>query len=139
MIRRLIGITALVAVMAIPAVAQAQGIPGGVERGSREGERAAGPVGAVVGGVIGGVVGGVSGVLGVDERPRFHNYVVERHHPSYQYREDVRVGAVLPEQGVTYYDVPQEYGSARDYRYTVVNGRTVLVEPRTRRIVEIVE
>jgi hypothetical protein len=27
----------------------------------------------------------------------------------------------------------------RDYRYTVVNGRTVLVEPRTRRIVEIVE
>jgi hypothetical protein len=139
MIRRLIGITALVAVMAIPAVAQAQGIPGGVERGSREGERAAGPVGAVVGGVIGGVVGGVSGVLGVDERPRFHNYVVERHHPSYQYREDVRVGAVLPEEGVTYYDVPQEYGSARDYRYTVVNGRTVLVEPRTRRIVEIVE
>jgi hypothetical protein len=93
----------------------------------------------VVGGVIGGVVGGVSGVLGVDERPRFHNYVVERHHPSYQYREDVRVGAVLPEEGVTYYDVPQEYGSARDYRYTVVNGRTVLVEPRTRRIVEIVE
>ena len=139
MIRRFIGITALVAVIAIPAVAQAQGIPGGVERGSREGERAAGPVGAVVGGVIGGVVGGVSGVLGVDERPRFHNYVVERHHPSYQYREDVRVGAVLPEEGVTYYDVPQEYGSARDYRYTVVNGRTVLVEPRTRRIVEIVE
>jgi hypothetical protein len=139
MIRRFIGITALVAVIAIPVVAQAQGIPGGVERGSREGERAAGPVGAVVGGVIGGVVGGVNGVLGVDERPRFHNYVVERHHPSYQYREDVRVGAVLPEEGVTYYDVPQEYGSARDYRYTVVNGRTVLVEPRTRRIVEIVE
>jgi Protein of unknown function (DUF1236) len=143
MIRRFIGITALVAVMAIPAVAipavaQAQGVPGGVERGSREGERAAGPVGAVVGGVIGGVVGGVNGVLGVDERPRFHNYVVERHHPSYQYREDVRVGAVLPEDGVTYYDVPPEY-AARDYRYTVVNGRTVLVEPRTRRIVEIVE
>ena len=31
-----------------------------------------------------------------------------------------------------------EYG-VHDYRYTVVNGRTVLVEPRTRRIVEIVE
>jgi hypothetical protein len=92
----------------------------------------------VVGGVIGGVVGGVNGVLGVDERPRFRSYVVERHHPSYQYREDVRVGAVLPEEGVTYYDVPPEYG-ARDYRYTVVNGRTVLVEPRTRRIVEVVE
>jgi hypothetical protein len=88
--------------------------------------------------VVGGVVGGVNGVLGVDARPRFRTYVVEQRRPSYQYREDLRVGAVLPEEGVTYYDVPQEYG-VRDYRYTVVNGRTVLVEPRSRRIVEIVE
>jgi Protein of unknown function (DUF1236) len=138
MIRRFIGIAALVAAVALPIAAQAQGVPGGVERGSRDGERAAGPVGAVVGGVIGGVVGGVSGVLGVDQRPRFRSYVVEQRRPSYQYSEDVRVGAVLPEQGVTYYDVPPEYG-VRDYRYTVVNNRTVLVDPRTHRIVDIVE
>jgi hypothetical protein len=138
MIRRFIGTAAIVAALALPTLAQAQGIPGGVDRGSREGERAAGPVGAIVGGVIGGVVGGVNGVLGVDERPRFHRYVEERHYPSYQYGEDVRVGAVLPEAGVTYYDIPPEY-AARDYRYTVVNGRTVLVDPRTHRIVEIVE
>lgn len=138
MIRRFIGIAAFAAIFALPVAAQAQGVPGGVERGSRDGERAAGPVGAVVGGVIGGVVGGVNGVLGVDERPRFRSYVVEQHRPSYQYGEDVRVGAVLPEQGVTYYDVPPEYG-VREHRYTVVNGRTVLVEPRSRRIVEIVE
>jgi len=43
---------------------------------------------------------------------------------------------VLPDDGV--YDVPPEYG-VREYRYTVVNGRTVLVEPRAWRIVEIVE
>ena len=138
MIRRYIGIAALAATVALPVLAHAQGVPGGVERGSRDGERAAGPVGAIVGGVIGGVVGGVNGVLGVDERPRFRNYVVERRRPSYQYREDVRIGAVLPDEGVTYYDVPPEYG-AREYRYTVVNGRTVLVDPRSRRIVEIVE
>src|ERR1700712_1424278 len=139
MIRRFIGITALAVTMALPVMAQAQqGVPNGVERGSRDGERAAGPVGAVVGGVIGGVVGGVNSVLGVDERPRFRSYVVEQHRPSYQYREDVRIGAVLPEEGVTYYDVPPEYG-VREHRYTVVNGRTVLVEPRTRRIVEIIE
>lgn len=36
------------------------------------------------------------------------------------------------------YGLAARYG-AREYRYTVVNGRTVLVEPRTRRIVEIVE
>ncbi|GAC1332318.1 MAG: hypothetical protein NVSMB20_03590 [Bradyrhizobium sp.] len=138
MIRRLIAIATVAAAVALPTMTQAQGVPGGIERGSREGERAAGPVGAVVGGVIGGVVGGVNGVLGVDERPRFRSYVVEQRRPSYQYREDVRVGAVLPEQGVTYYEVPAEYG-AREYRYTVVNGRTVLVEPRSRRIVEVVE
>jgi hypothetical protein len=138
MMRRLIAIATLAAAVALPAVTYAQGVPGGIERGSRDGERAAGPVGAVVGGVIGGVIGGVNGVLGVDERPRFHSYVVEQRRPSYQYREDVRVGAVLPEEGVTYYEVPAEYG-AREYRYTVVNGRTVLVEPRSRRIVEIVE
>jgi hypothetical protein len=138
MMRRLIAIATLAAAVGLPAVTHAQGVPGGIERGSREGERAAGPVGAVVGGVIGGVVGGVNGVLGVDERPRFRSYVVEQRRPSYQYREDVRIGAVLPEQGVTYYEVPAEYG-AREYRYTVVNGRTVLVEPRSRRIVEIVE
>jgi hypothetical protein len=84
------------------------------------------------------VVGGVAGILGVDQRPRFHNYVAERHIPSYQYSDDVRVGAVLPDAGVSYYDVPPEYG-VRDYRYTVVNNRTVLVDPRTHRIVEIVE
>jgi hypothetical protein len=139
MIRRFAGAAAVtVFVMLFPVAIQAQGVPGGVERGARDGERAAGPVGAVVGGVIGGVVGGVTGVLGVDERPRFRSYVVEQRRPSYEYREDLRVGAVLPEEGVTYYDVPPEYG-VRGHRYTVVNGRTVLVEPRTRRVIEIVE
>jgi hypothetical protein len=50
----------------------------------------------------------------------------------------VIVGGVLPEVGVTYYDVPQSFGST-PYRYTVVNGQTVLVEPRSRRIVQVVD
>src|SRR5437868_15486606 len=138
MLRKVLAAAFLSAAVVIPVSASAQGVSGGVERGAREGERAAGPVGAVVGGTIGGVVGGVAGVLGVDQRPRFRSYVVEQRRPSYTYREEVRVGAVLPEAGVTYYEVPPEYG-VRDYRYTVVNGRTVLVEPSTHRIVEIVE
>src|SRR4051794_20152720 len=44
MIRRVIGIAAVVAALAVPALAHAQGVPGGIERGAREGERAAGPV-----------------------------------------------------------------------------------------------
>jgi 3-hydroxy-3-methylglutaryl CoA synthase len=46
--------------------------------------------------------------------------------------------AEQPETGVTYYDVPQTFGMT-PYRYTVVNGQTVLVEPRSRRIVQVVD
>jgi hypothetical protein len=136
--RKVLGAAFLAAVIIAPLSASAQGVPGGVERGAREGERVGGPVGAIVGGTVGGVVGGVTGILGVDQRPRFRSYVVERRHPSYRYQGEVRVGAELPQAGVTYYEVPQEYG-VREYRYTVVNDRPVLVDPRTRRIVEIVE
>ena len=126
------------AVIIAPISASAQGVPEGVDRGAREGERAAGPAGAIVGGTVGGVVGGVNGILGVDARPRFRRYVVEEHRPSYRYEGEVRVGAVLPEAGVSYYDAPPEYG-LREYRYTVINDRPVLVDPRSRRIVEVVE
>ncbi|HEU4804222.1 MAG TPA: DUF1236 domain-containing protein [Nitrobacter sp.] len=138
MVRRVVGIAAIAVALVLPVSAIAQGVPGGMERGAREGERSGGPVGAIVGGTVGAVVGGVAGVLGVEQRPRFHRYVVEQHRPSYHYREPVRVGAVLPESGVTYYEVPAEYG-APDYRYTVVNDRTVLVDPRTHRIVDVIE
>jgi hypothetical protein len=47
------------------------------------------------------------------------------------------VGAELPSAGVTYYDLPEEYG-VRGYRYTIVNERPVLVDPGYR-IVEIIE
>src|SRR6185295_7027388 len=98
MIRHLAGAAALVLAISVPAIAQAQGVPGGIERGARDGERAAGPVGAIVGGTVGGVLGGVAAVLGADQAPRFRSYVVEQRHPSYQYREDVRPGIVLPEE-----------------------------------------
>ncbi len=138
MIRRYANLAIIAAALTLPVAANAQGVPGGIDRGAREGERAAGPVGAVVGGTIGGVVGGVAGVLGVDQRPRFRSYVVEQHPTSYTYSNEVRIGAELPGEGVTYYDVPPEYG-IRDYRYTVVNGRTVLVDPATHRIVDVIE
>jgi hypothetical protein len=138
MIRQVFGAAFVAAAIIVPLSASAQGVPEGVERGAREGDRAGGPVGAIVGGTIGGVLGGVAGVLGADQRPRFRSYVVEQRRPSYRYQGDVRVGAELPEAGVTYYEVPQEYG-AREYRYTVINDRPVLVDPRSHRIVEVVE
>jgi hypothetical protein len=91
-----------------------------------------------------GVVGGGTVVIHDDEgitaeqRPAFREYVVREKVPNYTIPDSVVVGGVLPEAGITTYDVPQTYGST-PYRYTVVNGRTVLVEPRSRRIVQVVE
>ncbi|MDU0343900.1 DUF1236 domain-containing protein [Bosea rubneri] len=110
------------------------GAAGGAAAGAVGGAVVGGPVGAVVGGVGGAVVGGIIG----DNTPRFKTYVTEQRVPSYTYSEEVRVGAVLPERGVTYREVPAEYG-VKDYRYTVVNNRTVLVEPKTRKIVQVIE
>jgi hypothetical protein len=119
--------------------ASAQGTVRGAEEGAAAGGNAAGPLGAIVGGAIGAATGTVDGVLGVDDRPRFREYVVRERRPSYQYREDLRVGAVLPQDGVSYYDVPAEYHPRPGYRYTYVNGHPVLVERRSGRIVEILD
>ncbi|KRE15633.1 hypothetical protein ASE66_12360 [Bosea sp. Root483D1] len=69
--------------------------------------------------------------------PRFQRYVVEQRPTSYSYDQPVIVGTTLPATGVTYYPVPAEYGVSA-YRYTVVNNRPVLVEPGTRRIVQVI-
>jgi hypothetical protein len=76
--------------------------------------------------------------IAVEQRPAFREYVIRERVPTYSIPDRVIVGGVLPEAGITYYDVPQTYG-ATPYRYTVVNGQTVLVEPRTRRIIQVVE
>lgn len=129
-----ISILALAAVLALPVAARAQDPVRGSEYGAARGAHDAGPVGAVVG----GVVGGVAGLLGVDERPRFRSYVVERHIRSYDYPGRVAVGVVLPEEGITYYDVPPEYHVAPGYRYTVVDNEPVLVD-RHYRVVEVID
>jgi hypothetical protein len=130
--------TMLLALMTMPMAAHAQGTVRGMERGAAQGERDAGPVGAVVGGTIGAVAGTIGGILGVEERPRFREYVVRQRHPSYRYESDLRVGAALPEDGVTYYEVPAEY-RVSGYRYTYVNDHAVLVDPRTHQVVEIID
>ena len=119
---RILVIAAVAAVIGTPVAAQAQSemTTTGVARG-----------GAVI-------VDDDADGIAVDQRPAFREYVVREHVPTYTIPDRVIVGGVLPEAGVTYYDVPQTYG-ATPYRYTVVNGRTILVDPRSRRIVQVVE
>lgn len=138
----------IAAVVAIPATAfaqtQVQTQPsGGATGGSVSGATSGAIGGAVVGGPVGAAVGGVGGaivgaIIGDAASPKFRTYVVEQRVPSYRYAEPVAVGTVLPEEGVVYREVPAEYGAPAGYRYTIVNDRPVVVEPRTRRVVQII-
>jgi hypothetical protein len=118
---RILAIAAIAAAIGAPIAAQAQSDTVGVVRG---------------GGVV--VQDVDSQGITVEQRPAFREYVIRERVPTYTIPDRVIVGGVLPEAGITYYDVPQTYGST-PYRYTVVNGRTVLVEPRTRRVVQVVD
>ena len=127
---------------ALPNVVQAQGVVRGANDGAAAGERVGGPVGGFVGSLIGGVVGGVNGavdgIMGRDVRPRFRTYVTSANHPSYVYTSELRPGVILPSDGPSYYDAPTEFG-LKTYRYTVVNGHVVVVDPVTRQIVDIID
>jgi non-ribosomal peptide synthetase component E (peptide arylation enzyme) len=116
--KHFLAISAILAAMSAPIAAQAQSDTVGVRGGA--------------------VVVDENGGIAVDQRPAFRQYVIRERVPNYSIPDRVIVGGVLPETGVTYYDVPQTFG-ATPFRYTVVNGRTVLVEPRTRRIVQVIE
>src|ERR1700721_2097955 len=113
----LLAIAAVTTIMSPPMAAQAQNTVG-----------VAGPV-VVDDGTVG---------IALEQRPAFRQYIVRERVPSYTIPDRVIVGGILPDSGVTIYDVPQSFG-ATPYRYTVVNGQTVLVEPRTRRIVQVLD
>ena len=117
---RILAVAAIASAMAAPIAAQAQG--------------------TITTGVVGGstVVNGEHEGIASDRRSAFREYIVRERVPNYTISERVIVGTVLPETGVTYYDVPQSFG-ATPYRYTVVSGQTILVEPRSRRIVQVVD
>lgn len=122
MSNKLIAIAALAGVLAAPAAARAQSeMTVGVARGS-------------------GMAADSIDADGItrEQRSAFHDYVLQENVPAYTVPDRVIVGGTLPDAGITYYDVPQSY-SATPYRYTVVNGRTILVEPRTRRIVQVID
>ena len=93
--KHLLAISAIVAAMSAPIAAQAQSDTVGVRGGA--------------------VVVDQNGGIAIDQRPAFREYVVRERVPNYTIPDSVVVGAVLPETGVTYYDVPQTFG-ATPYR-----------------------
>lgn len=100
----------------------------GAQDGARAGGAVAGPIGEAVGGTVGAAVG-----LGL-EIPNAVLNGIPRGEPSVVVRERVVVGEPLPET-VVLRPVP----SHAEYRYAVVNERRVIVEPRTRKVIKIID
>ena len=100
----------------------------GAAEGARTGGEVGGPVGAIVGGTVGAAVG--AGL----EIPNAVFGAVPRGERSVTVSERVVVGEPLPET-VELRTVP----SHTEYRYAVVNDRRVIVEPRTRKVIKIID
>jgi opacity protein-like surface antigen len=87
---QLLAAASIVATMSAPIAAQAQNTVGVAGTGT------------VI--VDSGTVG-----IAVDQRPAFRQYIVQEKVPNYTVPDRVIVGTVLPEMGVTFYDVPQSF------------------------------
>ena len=121
-------VSLIAASLLVPGAAFAQSTTvEGAERGARAGGQVGGPIGEAVGGTVGAAVG-----LGL-EIPNAVIGAVPRER-SVVVRERVVVGEPLPEV-VELRPVPNHV----EYRYAVVNDRRVIVEPRTRRVIRILD
>ncbi|WP_406857331.1 DUF1236 domain-containing protein [Alsobacter sp. KACC 23698] len=133
-----IAVLAASALSSTPSFAQNGGVAAGAATGAVGGAIVGGPVGAAVGGVGGAIVGGL---LDTADRPRVQQYVVEQRRPSVAYDQELVVGSTLP-QSVQTYEVPETVVTTTKQRtgwhYAVVNNRTVMVDNKTRRVIEIV-
>jgi Protein of unknown function (DUF1236) len=101
----------------------------GAASGARTGGEVAGPVGEVVGGTVGAAVG-----AGLEIPNAVITSIQDERAPSVIVRERVVVGEPLPPT-VELRPVPRY----SEYRYAVVNDRRVIVEPRTRKIIKIID
>ncbi|EGE57608.1 hypothetical protein RHECNPAF_4300140 [Rhizobium etli CNPAF512] len=112
--------------------ALADGAVTGAAGGAITGAIVGGPVGAAVGGIAGGVAGAV-----VDPPPReVVTYVQQQPAPTARVvvQEPIVVGKPLPAD-VVVTPVPDN----PKYAYTVINNQHVIVEPRTHRVVQVIE
>lgn len=77
--------------------------------------------------------------IGQPERMRIKEYVVKEKVKPVTIKEKVTVGATLPTE-VELMTVPSDWGpSVSKYRYVYTNDDIVLVDPTSRRVVEIIE
>lgn len=124
-------LSSMIAAALSPAAFAQQGTVNGAAGGAVTGAIVGGPVGAAVGGVVGAVAG-----TAIDPPPqKVITYVEQQPAPSNPVviREKLVVGKPVPET-IVLTPVPE----APQYAYTVVNQQRVIVDPKTRNVVQII-
>ena len=101
--------------------------------GARDGTRAGGDIGGPVGAVVGGTVGAAVGA-GLEIPNAVITSVQGERYPSVVVHEHVIVGEPLPAE-VELRPVPHY----TQYDYAVVNDQRVIVEPRTRKVIKVID
>ncbi|TCU26755.1 uncharacterized protein DUF1236 [Rhizobium azibense] len=104
----------------------------GAAGGAATGAIVGGPVGAAVGGIVGGVAGSM-----IDPPPpKVVTYVEQAPAPAERVvvREKVVVGQPLPET-VVVTPVPDD----PKYAYAIVNDQRVIVEPSSRKVIQVIQ
>src|ERR1700682_5140914 len=101
----------------------------GAAHGAATGGAVAGPVGAAVGGTVGAAVG-----AGLEIPNAVITSIQGERAPSVTVRERVVVGEPLPSAVEL-----RPVSNYTQYRYAIVNDRRVIVEPRTRKIIKIID
>ncbi|WP_434711068.1 DUF1236 domain-containing protein [Rhizobium sp. YTUHZ045] len=129
---KIILVSGALALSSLATNALADGAVTGAAGGAITGAIVGGPVGAAVGGIAGGVAGAA-----IDPPPReVVTYVEQQPTPTSRVvvEQPIVVGKPLPAD-VVVTPVPDN----PKYAYTVINDRRVIVEPRTHRVVQVIE
>lgn len=83
------------------------------------------------------VTQGSSTPLTMQQRPRLREQALKHRDAEIRMQDDVGVGTVLP-QDARLIEIPAEFGIER-YQLALANQKTLLVDPATRRVVEVID
>ncbi|MBY3270859.1 DUF1236 domain-containing protein [Rhizobium laguerreae] len=128
---KLVGFAVGILMASTSAFAQSSTVTGAAG-GAATGAIVGGPVGAAVGGIVGGVAGSV-----IDPPPpKVVTYVQQAPAPTERVvvKERVVVGQPLPET-VVVTPIPDD----PNYAYAIINDQRVIVEPSSRKVIQVIQ
>lgn len=81
--------------------------------------------------------GSATGLVRMEQRPRLREHALKHREGELRLQTDIRVGTVLPADAALI-DIPAEFGLDR-YRLALANQKTLLVDPASRRVEEVID